>query len=122
MPDGKQVAGRVGRVYTVIAPATDPGGQPETRIEAVVALTDPAAAAGISAAVVDVEFTAADRPDVLTVPVAALVALAEGGYGVEVVEGSATRYVAVTTGLFATGRVEVSGAGLREGMTVGMPR
>ncbi|HEV7713010.1 MAG TPA: peptidoglycan-binding domain-containing protein [Asanoa sp.] len=122
MPDGKLVAGRVGRVYTVIAPPADPGGQSETRIEAVVALADPGAATGISAAVVDVVFTAADRPDVLTVPVAALVALAEGGYGVEVVEGSSTRYVAVTTGLFANGRVEISGAGLREGMTVGMPR
>ncbi|WP_244940436.1 peptidoglycan-binding protein [Asanoa ferruginea] len=122
LPDGKQVAGRVGRVYTVVVPPPDPSAEPETRIEAVVALADPGAAAGISAAVVDVVFTAADRPDVLTVPIAALVALAEGGYGVEVVEGSSTRYVAVTTGLFANGRVEISGAGLREGLTVGMPR
>ena len=58
----------------------------------------------------------------LTVPVAALVALAEGGYGVEVVDGRRTRYVAVETGLFAGGRVEVTGDGLAEGMTVGMPR
>jgi hypothetical protein len=58
---------------------------------------------------------------VLTVPVAALLALAEGGYGVQVVTGTATRIVAVRTGLFAAGRVEVSGDGLTEGMTVGMP-
>lgn len=121
MPDGKRVAGRVERVYTVIEQPTDPGSQAETRIEAVVSLGDPAAAAGIEAAVVNVVFTAAERKNVLTVPVAALVALAEGGYGVEVVEGSATRYVKVATGLFAGGRVEVSGDGLREGMTVGMP-
>ena len=57
----------------------------------------------------------------LTVPVAALLALAEGGYGVEVVDGSTSHYVAVETGLFAGGRVEVSGDGLAEGMTVGMP-
>ena len=57
----------------------------------------------------------------LTVPVAALVALREGGYGVEVVEGDQPRIVAVKTGLFANGRVEVTGDGLAEGMKVGMP-
>jgi multidrug efflux system membrane fusion protein len=64
---------------------------------------------------------AGEREDVLTVPVAALLALREGGYGVEVVEGTSTRIVAVDTGLFAGGRVEVTGEGLTEGMTVGMP-
>jgi hypothetical protein len=121
LPDGSTAAGRVERVHTVVQQPTDPGGQAETRIEALVSLADPNAATGIEAAVVNVVFTAAERKDVLTVPVAALVALAEGGYGVEVVEGSTTHYVAVQTGLFASGRVEVTGDGLREGMTVGMP-
>jgi hypothetical protein len=58
---------------------------------------------------------------VLTVPVAALLALAEGGYGVQVVGGGTTRIVAVQTGLFAGGRVEVTGDGLAEGQTVGVP-
>jgi hypothetical protein len=40
---------------------------------------------------------------------------------VQVVDGTTTRVVAVKTGLFAGGRVEVSGDGLAEGMTVGMP-
>jgi multidrug efflux system membrane fusion protein len=122
LPDGKTVAGRVERVYTVIQQTTDPGSQNETRIEAIVSLADPTAAAGIEAAVVNVVFTAAERKDVLTVPVGALVALAEGGYGLEVVEGSTTHYIKVETGLFANGRVEVTGDGLREGMTVGMPQ
>ncbi|GAA4586269.1 peptidoglycan-binding protein [Planotetraspora phitsanulokensis] len=122
MPDGKKVAGRVKRVYTVVEQPTDPGSQAETRIEAIVSLDDPAAATGIEAAVVNVVFTAAERKDVLTVPVAALVALAEGGYGVEVVEGSTTRYIKVETGLFANGRVEITGDGLNEGMTVGTPQ
>ncbi|MFC6022994.1 peptidoglycan-binding protein [Plantactinospora solaniradicis] len=122
MPDGKTVAGRVERVHTVIEQATDPGSEAETLIEALVSLGDPTAAAGIEAASVTVVFTAAEREDVLTVPVAALVALAEGGYGVEVVEGSTTRYLKVETGLFANGRVEVTGGGLTEGMTVGTPQ
>ena len=122
MPDGRRIAGRVERVSTVVEQPATPNAQPETRIEAIVSLTDAAAAAGIEAAVVTVVFTAAERKDVLTVPVAALVALAEGGYGVEVVDGSATHYVRVETGLFAGGRVEVGGEGLAEGMTVGMPK
>ncbi|WP_204059659.1 peptidoglycan-binding protein [Microbispora corallina] len=122
IPGGAKVAGRVERVHTVVAQPATPGGQAETMLEATVTLNRPGAARKIQAAVVTVAFTAAERENVLTVPVAALVALAEGGYGVEVVQGSATRYVRVSTGLFANGRVEVTGDGLREGMTVGMPR
>jgi membrane fusion protein, multidrug efflux system len=122
LPDGRKVAGRVERVYTVIEEQATQDSAPETKIEVVVSLADRAAAAGIEVAVVNVTFTAAERRDVLTVPVAALVALAEGGYGLEVVEGSTTHYIGVETGLFAGGRVEVTGGGLREGMTVGMPR
>jgi membrane fusion protein, multidrug efflux system len=111
LPAGRTVPGRVDRVSTVIEQVT--GAQdapPQTLVEVLVSLADPAAAGGIEAAVV------------LTVPVAALVALAEGGYGLEVVDGTGTRYVKVEPGLFAGGRVEVTGDGLTEGMTVGMPR
>ncbi|MFI5914494.1 peptidoglycan-binding protein [Dactylosporangium sp. NPDC051541] len=121
LPDGRAVPGRVERVATVVEEASGPAAPPQTRIEALVSLADPAAAAGIDAAVVTVVFTADRRADVLTVPVAALVALAEGGYGVEVVDGPSTHYLRVETGLFAGGRVEISGAGLRAGLTVGMP-
>jgi len=43
------------------------------------------------------------------IPVTALLALAGGGYAVEVPDGAATKLVAVETGLFADGYVEVSG-------------
>ena len=43
----------------------------------------------------------------------------EGGYGVQVVEGASTRYVAVETGMFAGGKVEVRG--IDEGVTVAVP-
>jgi peptidoglycan hydrolase-like protein with peptidoglycan-binding domain len=122
LPDGKRVAGTVARVYTVIEASDDPNGTPETKIEAQVTLADPKAGAGLDVAAVEVTFTAAQHADVLTVPVAALVALTEGGYGVELVEGSATRYVRVETGLFANGRVEVTGDGIAEGGTVGIPK
>jgi hypothetical protein len=56
---------------------------------------------------------------VLAVPVSALLALAGGGYGLEVVAPSgAHRLVGVTTGIFAAGQVQVSGPGLRAGTKV----
>jgi len=122
LPAGQEVAGRVERVTSQVEQPESADAEPETRIQAVVRLADDRAAAGIEAAFVSVVFTAGERRDVLAVPVQALVALAEGGYGLEVVDGAATRYVPVRTGLFANGRVEVSGAGLREGLTVGVPR
>ena len=119
LPDGRRVPGTVTRAYTVVETGQDGGS--ETRIEALITLDDAAAGTGFDTAAVDVVLTASERPDVLTVPVAALAALAEGGYGVEVLDGSTSYYVAVETGLFAGGRVEVSGEGLADGMTVGMP-
>ena len=57
--------------------------------------------------------------DVLAVPVSALLALAGGGYGVEVVTASgAHRLTGVTAGLFASGQVQVSGPGITAGTRV----
>jgi peptidoglycan hydrolase-like protein with peptidoglycan-binding domain len=66
----------------------------------------------------DVGFGAQSAVGVLHVPVKALLALAEGGFGVEVLEDSATQLVPVTTGLFADGQVEISGSGIEAGDTV----
>jgi multidrug efflux system membrane fusion protein len=49
-------------------------------------------------------------------------AAAGGGFAVQVVDGGTTRQVPVRTGLFADGRVEITGDGLAEGMTVGVPK
>jgi len=120
LPDGQSARGKITKTELVIKPAE--GQEPaETVVEATIAIDDAKAVAGLDQATVDVGFTASQRENVLTVPVAALLALAEGGYGVQVVDGAATRIVAVETGLFATGRVEVSGDGIAEGTTVGMP-
>lgn len=131
-PNGERIGGKITKVSTVIQSAGSGSGggtgsgaaggsEPETKIEVTVAVDKPAALAGFDQASVDVDFTASERKDVLTVPVAALLALSEGGYGVEIVSGGSTKVVAVRTGLFADGRVEISGTGIAEGMTVGMP-
>ncbi len=47
--------------------------------------------------------------DVVAVPVEALLALAEGGYAVEVQDGNGTRLIAVEAGFYADGLIEVTG-------------
>lgn len=118
LSDGRSVAGKVAAVTTVVTPAEGGQGEDTTTVEVTVSVADQKALGGEAS--VQVAFTAAQREDVLTVPVGALLALAEGGYGVEVVRGRSTRIVPVETGLFADGRVEVTGDGLAEGMTVGV--
>jgi peptidoglycan hydrolase-like protein with peptidoglycan-binding domain len=86
-----------------------------------IGFADQAALGTAAGAPVVVRYVEEEHKDVLTVPVTALLALAEGGYGVEVVADGRSRIVAVQVGLFADGRVEVSGDGLREGATVGVP-
>jgi len=119
LPDGKTVDGKVESAKTVVVPGQN-GGEASTRIDVVVGLGD--AKIDFEQASVRIIFTASTREKVLTVPIAALLALPEGGYAVEaILDGGATRMVPVKTGLFAAGRVEVSGDGLAEAMNVGMP-
>ena len=91
-------------------------------ITVTVTLDDPAATGTLDQAPVRVGITSDSREGVLVVPVNALLALSEGGYGVRVLDGTPSgRVVAVQTGLFARGLVEVSGNGLEEGMSVEVP-
>jgi len=120
LPDETVVDGTVTSVGTV-ARITTTGQQATTTIDVVVELAEQKDLGSLDAAPVSVSLVSQTKAGVLTVPVAALLALSEGGYGVQVIHNGQTSYVAVTTGLFADGRVEVSGPGIAEGMIVGMP-
>ncbi|KUO09339.1 hypothetical protein [Streptomyces sp. DSM 15324] len=69
----------------------------------------------LDAAAVQVRFDTTTRKGVLAVPVGALVALREGGYALQRPDGT---LIAVTTGMFAGGLVEVSGTGVSAGVKV----
>ncbi|WP_435284624.1 peptidoglycan-binding protein [Streptomyces koelreuteriae] len=121
LPDGTSVKGEVASVGKK---ATDPeegggeGGSGAPTVPVTITVKDQRSVGRLESAPVTVEYVGRERADVLTVPVAALVALAEGGHGLETADG---RFVAVKTGLFADGRVEVSGSAVREGMKVRIP-
>lgn len=71
---------------------------------------------------VSIKLTTQLVKQVMAVPVSALLALIEGGYAVEVQEpDGSTQLIAVETGMFADGLVEISGEGLSEGMNVVVP-
>jgi peptidoglycan hydrolase-like protein with peptidoglycan-binding domain len=115
LPDGGKTSGEIIKVATVVTPG-DNGKADTTTYKVTIQFTSEVESQGMAA--VSVAFTTGERPDVLTVPVKALVALAEGGYGVQVVENGTTRVVAVETGLFADGKVEINGTGVQAGTTV----
>lgn len=126
VPGGSPVPGKITGVSTQITASGSgaPGDpvQKTTSITVVSTPDDPAAITTTGASTAKVNFTASKAENVLTVPVNALLALSEGGYAVELAGKSGKgKLVAVKTGLFAQGQVEVSGDGLAEGQKVVVP-
>ena len=126
LPDGRSVNGRVtevGRVAQTDAQTdgSDADGEEEDSYVLVTVTLDSRVRA-FDQAPVDVDVAKETKRDALAVPVEALLALAGGGYAVEVVEGGLRRLIAVELGVFADGYVEISGNGIREGMRVAVPR
>ncbi|MFI8450428.1 peptidoglycan-binding protein [Streptomyces erythrochromogenes] len=98
------------------------GGDKKAEVEVVVTLDKPAEITAPDQSPVTVALTGETRKGVLSVPVNALLALAGGGFGVQVVEDGRAREVRVELGMFGNGRVEVTGDALKEGMQVGIPK
>jgi peptidoglycan hydrolase-like protein with peptidoglycan-binding domain len=81
--------------------------------------THPALTGDAAGVPVQISLTTSSVREVLAAPVSALLALAGGGYGLEVVEPSGLhRLVGVQTGMFAGNQVQVSGAGIEAGTKV----
>lgn len=119
LPDGTDVGAQVASVGSVAKQSADGA---TTYFEVEMVLDDPAAAAGLDEAPVTVTVVT-DRSDGATaIPVGALVALAEGGYAVEIDNGDGTtRLVGVEAGMYADGYVEVASSELSSGMLVVVP-
>lgn len=129
LPDGGTTPGVVRTAGDQVASQSPTGegaapAQADGRARITIAITvaDQKALSGATRGSVEVRHAAQERKDVLTVPVSALLALAEGGYGLEVVEDTTSRIVAVKAGMFADGRVEVSGSGIDAGTMVRIPQ
>ncbi|MEV4276077.1 peptidoglycan-binding protein [Actinoplanes xinjiangensis] len=114
LPGGATTTGTVAAVDRDARPADDAEGG-EVLVDVTVTVKNTAAVKKLDSAPVQVSFTGETRANVLAVPVAALLALREGGHAVQIAGGP---LVAVETGMFAMGMVEISGDGLTEGVRV----
>lgn len=127
LPGAKATTGKITSVGTATeTTAAEPGAEPsaEPTVPIVITPDDPAAADGVDSATVAVAVERSRDEGVLAVPVTALLALAEGGYAVQVVDPAAPqghRLVAVQVGTFADEKVAVTGAGIEEGVKVMAP-
>jgi peptidoglycan hydrolase-like protein with peptidoglycan-binding domain len=92
-------------------------------IEVDVTPSDPKAMGHLDQAPVTVSITTASAANALVVPIDALLALAGGGYALEVAQGSVHHLEAVTLGLFddAEGLVQVNGPSVSAGQRVVVP-
>jgi hypothetical protein len=77
--------------------------------------------ARLDQAPVNVNITSQTAKNVLAVPVNALLAVQAGGYGVDVVTAHSSHLVGVSTGLYSSTLVQVSGPGIAAGMRVQVP-
>lgn len=120
MPRGEETGGTISSIGAEVeATSAAPDAGPTVPI--VITLDDPAAAADFDSGSVDVALERSRTDGVLAVPVTALLALAEGGYAVQVIDPAApggSRLVAVDVGTYADDQVEISGAGIDEGTEV----
>lgn len=146
LPDGSTVAGKIESIGRIADSSTDQQGNTTTTLPVTMTLDDPTTAGDLDQASVKITVVRSSRENVLTVPVNALLALREGGYAVEVVDGASnatvapsgsaaisapaasgavgaarTHLVRVEPGLFDHGDVEITATGLEPGDLVVVP-
>jgi peptidoglycan hydrolase-like protein with peptidoglycan-binding domain len=131
-PDGTVQPGKVVSVGNVATDASNvPGATPSVTITIHVD-NIPASVDSFVQIPVTLRVVSDSVPGAYVVPVSALVALAEGGYALQAVDGAKagttsvdatvpTHLIGVTPGLFTDGFVSVTGSGLAEGMIVVVP-
>jgi len=125
LPNGQTTPGTVTSVGTVATtPSGGGSGGSSPTITVLVTPDDPAASGTLDQAPVQVSITTGSAKNALVVPVDALLALAGGGYGLEVVSAKgAHSYEPVTLGIFddANGVVQVFGRGVVAGQRIVVP-
>jgi hypothetical protein len=130
MPDDSETTGTVATIGSEAEASDDegagglaPGGASGPTVPVTITLDDPASAAAFDTGSVDVAIERSREDGANAVPVTALLALAEGGYAIEVpgAGGSPGRLVAVEVGTYADGWVGVTGEGIEPGAEVVVP-
>ncbi|MEU4239294.1 efflux RND transporter periplasmic adaptor subunit [Actinoplanes sp. NPDC026619] len=114
LPDDRTVKARILAVGRTVTTADGGVADGPPKLTVSVTVDDPATIAKLDSAAVRVNIAGKTVKGALAAPIEALIALTEGGYAVQGPDG----LVAVQTGMFADGWVQISGDGLTEGLTV----
>ena len=124
LPDGTTTTGKIATVGTPTDKKSSESSDQKTRIIPVtITPDDPEKTSAFQEASITIGLPSESKENVLHVPVSALIALDSKTFGVEIVNpDGTTKKVPVTTGLFAAGRVEISGEGIAEGDSVVVPK
>lgn len=112
LPDDRTVKARILDVGRTPVAAEGGVADAEPKLTVSVTVDDPKTIGSLDGGDVSVNVAGRTAEGVLAAPIEALIALSEGGYAVQGPGG----LVAVTTGMFADGFVEITGDGLTEGM------
>lgn len=117
LPDGTTVPGKVTAIGQTVQSSTNSGSGTSGTATYDITVTPlrQSQVARLQSAPVQVTFVTATVHGVLAVPVNALLALAGGGYALQRTDGT---LIAVRTGLFANGMVQVAGTGIQAGLKV----
>jgi multidrug efflux pump subunit AcrA (membrane-fusion protein) len=116
-PSATSAAANVGGASAGGGGSATPSGPPAT-VPMTISLDRPADARGLDQVPVQVSITDTVHRHVLSVPIAALLALVGGGYAVAVDDAGRRNLIPVTTRIFNGNLVEVSSSLLRAGMRV----
>ena len=122
LSDGTATSGQISDVGAETAAAGGPGG---SSVTVTMALDDPSVADDVEGGSVDVTVERSRVKNPVVVPVTALLALTEGGYGVQLVDRSqpgGSRLVSVEVGTYSDDWVQVTGRGVEPGARVVVPR
>jgi hypothetical protein len=118
LPDDSVVSGTISQIGTTVVAGAGPAG---ARSVPITITFEAALSVDIDESPVEVELETDRAAGVLAVPVSALLGLADGGYGLQVVRDGAPVLVGVDIGSFVDGLVEVTGE-IAEGDTVLVPK
>lgn len=126
LPNSQTTTGTVTSVGTVATTPSNANGSGNSSPTITVLVTpdNPSATGSLDQAPVEVTITAASAKNAFIVPVNALLALAGGGYGLEVIGANGVHHIEpVSLGLFDDGseQVQVSGPGVHAGQRIVIP-
>jgi peptidoglycan hydrolase-like protein with peptidoglycan-binding domain len=122
-PNGGDILGSIVSVGapTISDEGAGNGPSGQLAVPVVARSEDPAALAALDGAVLRTDVTTDTSADTLAVPVAALVVLADGSFGIEVSAAGTTHFVRVEPGIYDRTMVEIHGDGVGEGDQVVVP-